>query len=244
MCDVCHVRANWKGWHPIPGPRLTTPVGPWIDLSHALSEELERISLVPPPTFRRVTSLPKDHANATEINMVVHIGTHVDTPIHFIADGPAAEAVPLERLYGPGVVWKIDGLKPLQLIEPSHLEAATPKMQPGDIVIIDTGWAKHINTPMYEEHPSLSEPSAEWLLAHGAKLVAVDFSTPDLTVHIRPKDFTWPVHQTLLSRGVLIAEHVTNLGALAGRQVEAMFLGLNIKGSDGMPARALARAVV
>jgi kynurenine formamidase len=35
-------------------------------------------------------------------------------------------------------------------------------------------------------------------------------ATPDLAVHRRPIGFDWPVHHSLLSRGVLIAEHLTN----------------------------------
>jgi arylformamidase len=79
-------------------------------------------------------------------------------------------------------------------------------------------------------------------VAQGAKIVGVDSSTPDQAVHYRPKDFGFPVHNTLLSNGVLIAEHVTNLSPLAGRRVEVMFRGINIAGSDGAPARPVARA--
>jgi kynurenine formamidase len=57
----------------------------------------------------------------------------------------------------------------------------------------------------------------------------------------RAADFNWPVHHILLSHGVLIAEHLTNLHALAGRRIEAMFLALNIQGADGAPARVVAR---
>ena len=41
------------------------------------------------------------------------------------------------------------------------------------------------------------------------------------------------MYYTLLSQGVLIAEHVTSLAPLSGRCTEIMFLGLNIAGSDG-----------
>ena len=110
-------------------------------------------------------------------------------------------------------------------------------MQAGDIVLIDTGWWRHVNTERYEEHPFLTAEAADWLVARGAKLVGMDNSTPDQAPHYRRKDYDFPVHNTLLSHGVLIAEHVTNMTALAGRRVEIMFLGLNIAGSDGAPAR-------
>ena len=91
------------------------------------------------------------------------------------------------------------------------------------------------------DHPFLTAEAADWLVARGAKLVGMDNSTPDQAPHYRRKDYDLPVHNTLLSHGVLIAEHVTNMTALAGQRVEIMFLGLNIAGSDGAPARVIAR---
>jgi kynurenine formamidase len=111
------------------------------------------------------------------------------------------------------------------------------------MVLLDTGWAEHVNTERYEDHASLTPQAAQWLVDHKVKLLGVDFSTPDLTAHKRPEGFTWPVHQILLSRGVLVAEHLTNLRGLANQRVEAMFLALPIKGSDGAPARVLARPI-
>ena len=138
------------------------------------------------------------------------------------------------------MVWRIEK-GPLELIEPSDFEAARPRVQPGDIVLLDTGWAQHVNTEYYEDHPSLSAAAAQWLVDHGVKLLGVDFSTPDLTIHKRPVDFDWPVHHILLAHGVLVAEHLTNLRSLANQRAEILFMALPLAGSDGAPARAVAR---
>jgi len=116
-------------------------------------------------------------------------------------------------------------------------------VQAGDIVLLDTGWAQYVNTERYEDHPSLSAAAAQWLVDHRVKMLGVDFSTPDLTIHKRPEDFDWPVHHILLAHGILIAEHVTNLGALSNQRAEILFLALPLAGSDGSPARALARPI-
>lgn len=71
--------------------------------------------------------------------------------------------------------------------------------------------------------------------------MGVDFATPDLAVNRRSSDFNWPVHHILLSRGILISEHLTNLERISGLRIEAMFLALNIEDSDGAPARVIAR---
>jgi kynurenine formamidase len=186
--------------------------------------------------------MPADPLNVTEFGMVVHTGTHVDAPRHFFMDGPPMQDVPLERLCGAGVVWRLDK-EERSLIEVADLERATPAIEPGDIVAIDTGWATRHGTASYDEHPSFSLDAAKWLVAKKAKLLACDFGTPDLPLHRRGADFDWPVHHELLAHGVIICEHLTGHGTLAGRRVEFAFSALGIKSSDGAPARVMAREI-
>lgn len=243
MCEaVAEKSSGWRGWMDLPAPEVSSVLGAWVDLSHRITETLSRSPMFPQPRIQKIISMPEHLSNVTEMQMVVHHGTHIDAPRHFIADGPSMDEIPLERLYGQGVVWRID-VPAHGVIGVSDLERATPKMKPGDIVYLDTGWAQYVNTEHYENHASLSPEASEWLVAQGAKLVGVDFSTPDLTAHRRPADFRWPVHQILLRSGVLIAEHMTNLKMLAGRRIETMFLAINIAGSDGAPARVIARPI-
>jgi len=225
---------GWNGWTTASDPR------PWIDLSHPLRADLARIPFFPPARFERIMSMPKDPLNVTEMQMVCHFGTHVDAPCHFIPDGPAFHQIPLERLCGGGVVWHLD-CEPYALIEPEMLAAARPEPRPGDIILLDTGWAAHFGAERYDQHPSLSVAAAKWLVERGAKLIGVDFATPDLAASRRQPGFEWPVHHVLLGRGVLIAEHLANLDRLSGRRIDAMFLALNIEGADGGPCRVVAR---
>ena len=108
-------------------------------------------------------------------------------------------------------------------------------------MLIDTGWAAHFGTGLYDRHPSLSVDAARWLVDQHVKLVGMDTPTPDLPVDRRPDGFDWPVHHVLLSHGVLIVEHLTGLTELAGQRIEAFLLPLRIEGSDGSPVRAVAR---
>lgn len=228
---------RWQGWRST-GTTGESPA--WIDLSHPLRADLPRIPMFPPARFERIMSMPKDRLNVTAIEMVCHFGTHVDAPCHFIPDGPAFDEIPIDRLCGTGVVWRL-ACEPYAVIEPEMLAQARPALQADDIVLLDTGWAEHFDTPRYDQHPSLGVAAAEWLVEHSVKLVGVDFATPDLAVNRRPPDFDWPIHHVLLRHGVLIAEHLTNLRRLSGRRIEVLFLGLNIEGADGAPCRVVAR---
>ncbi|MBK1658879.1 cyclase family protein [Paracraurococcus ruber] len=244
MCVPSPSRGTgWRGWIDVPEAAQVRPAGPWHDLSHPVSEAMPRVPMFGPPTIRRLMCQPADPINVTEFGMVVHTGTHCDAPFHFFSDGPAMDAIPPGRLTGPGVVWRLD-LPDDALIEPAHLDAARPLLRPGDILALDTGWSAFVGTPRYEHHPCLSAAAAAWLLDRRIKLLAVDFATPDLPVHRRPPaGFDWPVHRALLSQGVLIAEHVRPPRLLAGGRAEFAFGALAIAGSDGAPARILARAI-
>lgn len=243
MCDTKRYQGlGWKGWNVLPAAAPFTATGDWIDLSHVLNEQLPNVPFFPAPRFRRVMAQPEHPLNVTEIQMVVHLGTHVDAPRHFFSDGPAFHEIPLERLHGRGVVWRI-AKEDYGVIDVADLEQARPRVRPGDIVAIDTGWSRYFGDPRYDRHPNLSVAAAEWLVGQGIKLLAVDVVTPDLAVNRRAPGFDWPVHHVLLREGVLVSEHLTNLESLAGGHAEFMFNALNVEDADGAPARVLARRI-
>ena len=243
MCEACAVKSGgWRGWIELPEGDAGRPAGDWIDLSHPVSKRMPCASIFPVPSFRRLRSIPEHPFNVTEMRMVVHAGTHVDAPRHYYEDGPDAADIPLDRLRGPGVVWHVE--KPLDgIIGVADLERCRPLVREGDIVALDTGWAARFGTPDYERHPSLSPEAAEWLAARSIKMLACDFATPDLVYHLRQPGFDWPVHRTLLSRGILVCQHLTGHAGLAGQRAEFIFGALAITGSDGAPARVIARRV-
>jgi kynurenine formamidase len=105
MCEGCHGRGyGWKGWIELPSPQVGLGTGPWIDLSHPVGPNTPCASIFPKPSFRKLKEQPQDPFNVTELSMVVHAGTHVDSPRHYFLDGSVFEEIPLDRLYSPGVV--------------------------------------------------------------------------------------------------------------------------------------------
>src|SRR5262245_43997881 len=150
MCEaVANKSYGWKGWRDLPAPKVSGALGAFIDLSHRITEELSRIPSFPQPRIGQKTTIPQHRANVTEVQMVVHHGTHLDAPRHFIEDGPTIDQIPLERLYGPGVIWRID-VADCGLIDVADLERATPRMQEGDIVLLDTGRAPRQHRKVHE----------------------------------------------------------------------------------------------
>jgi arylformamidase len=215
--------------------------GHWIDLSRVIREDMPKIAFFPSPKIRLIRQRPMDRMNVTEITLACHVGTHVDAPAHFVEGGRTIDQIPLDQLYGRGVIWRIKA-EPAEELQAEVFEAATPSCEAGDIVFLHTSWSSRWGNKSYDDHPYLASSAAEWLVEHRVKMLGVDFSTPDLPVRRRGDGFDWPVHQILLSNNVLVVEHLHNLGTLAGRRVEVVVLALNIHRADGAPARVIARA--
>ena len=234
-------RAPWSGWSPIPTPEFGGG-SQWKDISYAITESLSRAPSFPQPVIKKIENLPQDPANVTHVSMAVHHGTHVDAPSHFFVDGPTMDQVPLDRLYGRGILYRVNA-QPGEQLTVEQIQGSGPAPSLGDIVIIDTGWHKFMNLENYGDAPSLCPAAAEWLRDCGVKLVAIDASTPDLPAHRRTPTFDWPVHQILLGSGVLIGEHMANLSSLKPGIIEVFFGVTAFVGADAGPARVIARNI-
>ena len=71
---------------------------------------------------------------AYKITTVMHTGTHMNAPLHLVQRAADLAAIPVDRFFGNGVVLKIPK-KRWELVTAKDLENATPKVQPGDIVV-------------------------------------------------------------------------------------------------------------
>ncbi|HEX8826912.1 MAG TPA: cyclase family protein, partial [Xanthobacteraceae bacterium] len=106
-----------------------------------------------------------------EIKLTTHNGTHMDAPIHVLENTPFITEYETWRFFGTGVVVSIPKGK-WGVVTPEDLEKARPKIQPGDIVMINTGshhnWGD--NPDYFAYSPGLYKAAAEWLVARKVKL--------------------------------------------------------------------------
>lgn len=244
MCDEHpgKARTGWQGWPRTKAARVPVNGGRWVDLTHPFSSEVPRAHMFQQPRITYFAKMPEKPLNISYLETVVHIGTHLDAPRHFYADGPGMDAIPLERLMGEGVVLALDK-EPCEAIEPFDFENADPAIEAGDIIAVHTGWSERWGTPDWGRQPYISEAAADWLISKSIKILAVDAATPELPADVRTPEFDFPIHCALLGAGVLIAEQVANLDQLRGQRVEFQFLALPIKDCDGAPARVLGRPI-
>ena len=111
-----------------------------------------------------------------------HFGTHCDSPTHNVEGGVTCDKVPLDRFYGTGVILDFRYMKKWDKVMPADLEKAKPKIQPGDIVLMNTGWHHYwrVNDYVYYSHyPGMYIEAGEWLLAHKVKAVGGTWGATD-----------------------------------------------------------------
>lgn len=129
---------------------------------------------------RRVATHAMHGVLTQHVRTVMHNGTHVNAPLHLAQGGLGVGEVPLERFFGNGVVLSVPKGE-WEYVEPADLEAATPAVEPGDVVIVNTGWHRNYSDNMeYFGHaPGLSEAAARWLVERDVRFVGVDTANVD-----------------------------------------------------------------
>jgi arylformamidase len=163
--------------------------------------------------------------------MSVHSGTHVDAPAHFIPGGAGVEALDLNVLVGPALVVEAkeadmlsaDVLKELPI--PAHTERVLFRTRNSD------RWARG-EREFSKDFVAITGDGARWLVAHGVRLVGVDYLSVGSFSEV---DRT---HRTLLNAGVIPVEGL-NLSGIEPGVYQLVCLPLRIMGADGAPARAI-----
>lgn len=112
---------------------------------------------------------------AHRMRMVMHSGTHMNAPLHMIQNGAGVGEVPMERLFGNGVVLDIPKDR-WELVTKADLEASSDKLFPGALIVIVTGWHRKYSDSLeyFGDAPGLSIEAAEYLVEQDVGLVAVD----------------------------------------------------------------------
>jgi kynurenine formamidase len=145
------------------------------ELSHAWGHGAPTLPGFEDVKLYRSTFHAKNGVMAHRLRMVMHSGTHLNAPRHLIQRGAGVGEIAMEKLFGSGVVLAIPKGK-WGLVTTADLDAVRPAIEPGDIVVIDTGWHRKYSDSIeyFGRAPGLGKDAAEWLVGKGVNLVAVD----------------------------------------------------------------------
>ena len=215
-----------------------------VDLTLKIGEDT-----LSPPSVNKRLELTSHHRGpgfwqASEVNMLLHTGSHVDFGRHCAADGETAADVSSDRTCGPAIVVDLTFLGEDEPITVELLEQHAPPLRAGDVALCRTDWTEKAwgRFPDYYMRSPYCEPEAAgWLVDQGAKVVGFDcFSErsarlPDFT----SEDFV--VHKAILDRGAILIQQLTGLSQLPVGVRVPFFAGfVPIRGAEGSPGRMFA----
>lgn len=182
--------------------------------------------------------MEKDGWNASTLTIYSHTGTHIDAPMHFEASEQTIDEIPVEDFVGKAFVVDVRNVGASGLITVGHLpENVIEKFEPGDSLLLWSGWSAHINTPTYRDDlPRISEELAQWCVHKKAKMLGVE---PPSVADVNNIEEVTRIHKILLGH-VIIIEGLTNMESLNSTEVQLIALPLKIGSGDGAPARVIA----
>jgi arylformamidase len=187
----------------------------------------------PPIEVTRTADVRKgDPATVSHLSLGVHSGTHVDAPVHFIADGAGIDSVPLADLIGPARVVAIRdpraiGVDELRALEPRKGERLLFKTRNSNL------WSK--GDEFADDYVYLSLAGAKYLVEAGVRTIGIDY------LSIAGVHEGVPTHLALLHAGVCIIEGL-DLAAVEPGNYEMICLPLRLRDADGAPARVVLRS--
>ncbi|MBX6754746.1 MAG: cyclase family protein, partial [Thermorudis peleae] len=140
-----------------------------------------------------------ERAGGQWIGSTLHVGTHLDAPLHFQTNGKDIASIPLDTLVGPACVVDLTklGVGDYGIYGPEHFEEwerrTGIRIERGDILIIHTGYHRHYpsdwatrcaavepdDTRYFIKHPGPTRAFAEWVLDRGIRWLAVDCGSAD-----------------------------------------------------------------
>lgn len=211
-----------------------------VDLSVPLDERTQIYPGDPELRFLPHSTVARDGFNLLAVHMGTQTGTHVDAPRHFEDDAPTLDELPLSRFLGPAVVVDVATLGPRVPVTVEHLAPALPRLAPDAIVLLHTGWSRHLGTDAYFDHPYLDADACRTLLDAGVRTIGIDAPSLDETPDDDRPGVGFPVHHLIARAEGVICENLTNLGAVPATGATVSLLPIAFAGTDGAPVRAVA----
>jgi arylformamidase len=205
----------------------------YFDVSLPYTAGLARWPTAVRPVIKKTKDMSKGAGNNnSRIEAGVHHSTHVDAPLHYIADGKSVESMPPEILIGGVTVIE---LTEVEMITASVLEAAS---LPSDCERLlfktrNSDLWNDMDHEFYLDYVSVTPDAARILVDRGVRLVGVDY----LSVEAYGLEGNG-THRTLLGAGVVIVEGL-DLREVEAGAYEMACLPIKITGADGAPARVV-----
>jgi kynurenine formamidase len=221
------------------------------DLTHTFSPQIPVFPAFKPVQIRQRFTIAKDGFFANEITFDEHTGTHLDAPLHFVADRPSADRLAPDRFFAPLAVVSIEARAakdPDAVVTVDDVlawERRHGRLPSGAFVAMHSGWDARIgdaNRFLNKDAqgtmhaPGFSDEAARFL-AQERDIVGAGVDTLSLDVASAQK---FVAHLALLGAGKYAVELMANLATVPPSGATLIVGGPKHQGASGGPVRVFA----
>ena len=222
-----------------------------VDLTHTFTPRLPVFPAFKPVKITPKFAIAKDGFFANEITFDEHTGTHMDAPVHFIANATTCDRIAPDTLIAPLAVVSIvpkaakNADATVDVDDIMMWEKQHGRLPRGAFVAMHSGWDTRVGTPdrflnkdakgtMHA--PGFSEAAARFL-ATERDIVGAGVDTLSLDIGAAEK---FVAHLALLGAGKYAVELIANLGTLPASGATIIVGAPKHEGASGGPVRVLA----
>ncbi len=221
------------------------------DLSHTITPQFPVFPGAQPFSMATDATIEEDGFYRNNLSMTEHVGTHMDAPAHFDADGVTADRLPVENLFAHLAVINISARAAqdadAQVVVDDILawESQHGRLPSGAFIAMYSGWESRLSDPdSYVNQgtdgalhfPGFHPDAAEFLVGKrdivgiGVDTLSLDFGAS--------KDFG--THNTVLPAGRYGLENMANLGRVSAAGATLIVGGPKHVDASGGPSRVYA----
>jgi kynurenine formamidase len=202
-----------------------------IDLSYIIEDNMPVYPGDSVTSLKQVKVLQEDFYNNYRLDISMHSGTHIDSPMHLTESKEYIYEMPLETFIGNGCIIDVRN-QPIIREKPEYKES----IKENSIVLLYTGWDEEYGKNFYyDNHPIVDISLSKLLIEKNIKMLGIDMPSPDR--------YPFETHKLLFKNNICIMENLRNLDKLLGvPSFEVIAFPLKMRADSSM-ARVIARVL-
>jgi arylformamidase len=165
----------------------------------------------------------------SDVELMDHVGTHIEAPLHCLKDGMDLSQIPLEKLIGDAVILDLRDAYSDSGVTPEQVKKAVDDaggIKKNDIVFCMMGETDYFSTE-----------AIRWLVDAGMKLMGVDSAGLEIPHSVSHANEN---HLALFRADIPLIERLANLDRLSKSRVKVYALPIPVAGLDAFPLRVIA----
>lgn len=171
----------------------------YVDLTQGIDENTKVFPGDEKYKIKKTASFEDDGYTLFNIETGLHVGTHIDIPMHMSNSKKYISEYTIDKFIGNGVLLNVVGEKVIGIKDEYY-----KRIKENDIVLLYTGFSEKFGEEDYfKEYPIVSEEFAEFLVRKKIKMLGVDSPSPDKS--------PYNIHKVLCENNIPILENLTNL---------------------------------